>query len=80
VGVSHRISNCFNNFMNVFQNIVICKSNYPIALFHFKPSCPLLIIFFLFQMRTPIYFDNHFRLNTNKVKYVGANSMLPAKI
>jgi len=80
VGAFHCISNCFNNFMDVLKNIVICKSDNAITLFFFKPSSSFSIVFFLFQMGTPIYFDNQFLLNTNKVKYVGANSMLPAEI
>lgn len=80
MGALHCISNCFNNFMDILQDIIICKSDNTIFLFLFKPSCSFSIVFFLFQMGTPIYLDNQFLLNTNKVKNESANSMLPAEI
>lgn len=80
MGAFHCILNCFNDFMNIFQNVIICKPDNTIFLFLFKPSCSFLIVLFLSQMRTAIYFDNQFLLNTNKVKNIFANSMLSAKI
>ena len=66
------------NAVNIVHHIVIPKADYFVTQ-RFQIFCSFFIILFLFQMLTPIQFDNQSDLGSTEIGDVVANGMLTAE-
>jgi hypothetical protein len=73
------VHNRLNHAFNIIHHLIVPKANDFVAL-RFQIFCSLVVVFLLFQMLTPIQFDNQFCFGGAKIGDVLSDGVLSSKV